>query len=79
MCPSNRSEPIRTSSEINRFSVSSIRRDMFPNRGMIGLVASGVDVGWSEAEPFGYAESVDSVREMSVTRETDLMLWVGPS
>ena len=43
-------------------------------RGMTGLVAPGVDVGWSEAEPFGYAESVDSVREMSVTRETDLML-----
>ena len=43
---------------------------------MTGLVAPGVDVGWSEAEPFGCAESVDSVREMSVTRETDLVLWV---
>ena len=31
MCPSNRSEPIGTGSEISRFSVSSIRRDMFPN------------------------------------------------
>ena len=41
---------------------------------MTGLVAPGVDVGWSEAEPFGCAESVDSVREMSVTRETDLVL-----
>ena len=40
-------------------------------RGRTGLVASGVDVGWSEAD--------DSVREMSVTRETDLVLWVGPS
>ena len=48
-------------------------------RGITGLVAPGVDVGWSEVEPFGYAESVDSVREMSVTRETDLVLWVGPS
>ena len=48
-------------------------------RGMIGLVAPGVDVGWSEAEPFGCAESVDSVREVSVTREIDLLLWVGPS
>ena len=38
-------------------------------RGMTGLVAPGVDVGWSEAESFGCAESVDSVREMSVTRE----------
>ena len=47
--------------------------------GMIGLVAPGVDVGWSEAEPFGYAELVNLVREVSVTRETDLVLWVGPS
>ena len=46
---------------------------------MTGLVALGVDVGWSEAEPFSYAESVDSVREMSVTRETDLVLWAGLS
>ena len=46
-------------------------------RGMIGLVASGVDVGWLEAEPFGYAESVNSVRAMSVTHETDLVLWAG--
>ena len=46
---------------------------------MTGLVAPGVDVGWSEAEPFGCAESEDSVLEMSVTRETDLVLWVGPS
>ena len=46
-------------------------------RGMTGLVAPGVDVGWSEAEPFGYAESEDSVLEMSVTRETDLVLWAG--
>ena len=48
-------------------------------RGMTGLVAPGVGVGWSEAEPFDCAESVDLVREMSVTRETDLVLWVGPS
>ena len=41
---------------------------------MIGLVAAGVDVGWSEAEPFGCAELVNSVREVSVTGETDLML-----
>ena len=32
MCPSNRSEPIGTGSEISRFSVSSIQRDMFPNK-----------------------------------------------
>ena len=31
MCPSNRSEPIGAGSEINWFSVSSIRRDMLPN------------------------------------------------
>ena len=43
-------------------------------RGMTGLVAMGVDVGWSEVEPFGCAESENSVLEMSVTRETDLML-----
>ena len=43
-------------------------------RGMTGLVASGVEVGWSEAELFGCAESVDSVQEVSVTRETDLVL-----
>ena len=48
-------------------------------RGMTGLVALGVDVGWSETTPFGCAELEDSVREMSVTRETDLVLWVGPS
>ena len=47
--------------------------------GMTGLVAPGVSVGWSKAEPFGCAESVDSVRELSVTCETDLVLWVGPS
>ena len=47
-------------------------------RGMTGLVAPGVSVGWSKAEPFGCAESVDSMREVSVTRETDLVLWVGP-
>ena len=46
---------------------------------MTGLVAPGVDVRWYEAEPFSCAESVDSVREMSITRETDLILWVGPS
>ena len=46
---------------------------------MTGLVAPGVDVGWSEAEPFGCTESVDAVREVSVTRETNLVLWVGPS
>ena len=46
---------------------------------MTGLVAPGVDVGWSEAEPFGCAKSEDSVLEMSVTRETDLVLWAGPS
>ena len=33
---------------------------------MTGLVAPGVDVGWSEAEPFGYAELEDSVLEMSL-------------
>ena len=48
-------------------------------RGMTGLVAPGVDVGWSEAEPFGCAESEDSVLEMSVTRETDLVLCAGLS
>ena len=48
-------------------------------RGMTGLVAPGIGVGWSEVEPFDCAESVDSVREMSVTRETDLVLWAGPS
>ena len=46
---------------------------------MSGLVAPGVDVGWSKAEPFGCAESEDSVLEISVTRETDLVLCVGPS
>ena len=44
-------------------------------RGITGLVAPGVDVGWSEVEPFGCAESEDSVLEMSVTRETELVLW----
>ena len=44
---------------------------------MTGLVAPGVDVGWSEAETFGCAESEDSVLEMSVTHETDLVLWAG--
>ena len=34
-------------------------------RGMIGLVATGVGVSvrWSKADSFGYAKSVDSVRE----------------
>ena len=49
------------------------------NRGMTGLVASGVGVGWSKAESFGCAESVDSVREFSVTREINPVLWVRPS
>ena len=35
--------------------------------------------GWSEAEPVGCAELVDSVREVSVTRESDLVLWARPS
>ena len=48
-------------------------------RGMTGLVTPAVDHGWSKAKPFGCAESVDSVREVSITRETDLVLWVGPS
>ena len=48
-------------------------------RGMTGLVAPGVGVGWSKAESFGCAESVDSVQEFLVARETDLLLWVGPS
>ena len=48
-------------------------------QGMTRLVAPGVDVGGSAAEPFGYAESVDSVQEVSVTRETDLVLCAGPS
>ena len=46
---------------------------------MTGLVPPGDNVGWSEAEPFGYAESEDSVLEMLVTRETDLVLWAGLS
>ena len=54
------------------FSLSNLR-------GMTGLVTPGVGVGWSKAEPFRCAESVDSMREMSVTRGTDLVLWVGPS
>ena len=53
-----------------------IRSDL---RGMTRQVAVGVAVGWSKAESFGCAESVDSVREFLVTRETDLVLWVGPS
>ena len=44
---------------------------------MTGLVAPGVSVGWSKAEPFGFSELVDSVRELSVTRETDLVLCAG--
>ena len=48
-------------------------------RDMTGLVAPGVGVKWSKAEPFDCVESVDSIGELSVTRETDLVLWVGPS
>ena len=48
-------------------------------RGMTGLVAPGVGVRWSKVESFGCAESVVLVRECSVTSETDLVLWVGPS
>ena len=48
-------------------------------RGMTGLVAPGVDVGWFEAEPFSCAESEDSVLEMSITHETDHVWWAGPS
>ena len=43
-------------------------------RGMTGLVATRVGVGWLEVEPFGCAESVDSVQEVLFTRETDLVL-----
>ena len=48
---------------------------------MTELVASGVEVGWSEAETFGCAESdvAESVLEVSATREADLVLCVGPS
>ena len=48
-------------------------------RGIIGLVVPGVSVRWSKAGSFGCAESVDLVRECSVTRETDVVLWDGPS
>ena len=48
-------------------------------RGMIGLVAPGVDVGWSKPESFDCVESTNSVLEFSATREADLVLWVGPS
>ena len=48
-------------------------------RGMTGVVAPGVCVGWNKAKSFGCAKSVDLVREFSVTHETDLLLWVGPS
>ena len=48
-------------------------------RGMTRLVAPGFDVGWSEAQPFGYGKLVDSVREVSITHETNLVLLVGPS
>ena len=54
-------------------------------RAMSGLVALSVGVGVgvsverSKAEPFDCAELIDFVRELSVTRETDLVLWVGPS
>ena len=51
----------------------------FDLRGMIGVIAPGVNVRWSKVDPFGYAESVDLVRQLSVTHETDLVLWVGSS
>ena len=46
-------------------------------RGMTGLVAPGVGVGWSKAESFSCAASVDSVRECSVTRGTDSCCGLG--
>ena len=46
---------------------------------MTGVVAPSVSVGWSKVESFGYAELDNSEREGWVTRETDLVLWVGPS
>ena len=48
-------------------------------RGMTGLVAPGAGVGWSKAESVSCAESVDLVRECSVTRETDLVFCAEPS
>ena len=48
-------------------------------RGMVGLVASGVSVGWSKAESFDCAESVNLVREFSITHEIDLVLWARSS
>ena len=48
-------------------------------RGMTELVPPGVGVRWSKVESFGCAESVVLVRECSVTSETDLVLWAGPS
>ena len=48
-------------------------------RGMSRLAAPGVGVRWTKAESFGCAESVELVLEFSVTRETDLVLWDGPS
>ena len=41
---------------------------------MTRVVAPGVSVRWSKTETFSCAESVDLVRECSVTRETDLVL-----
>ena len=58
---------------VRRASVKKIPGE-YLSGGMTGLVAPGVDVGWSGTEPFGCAESVDSVREVSVTHETDLVL-----
>ena len=50
-------------------------------RSGIGLVTSGIEVGWSKAETFSCAESssVESVLEVSATRDADLMSCVEPS
>ena len=45
---------------------------------MTRLVALGVSVGWTKAKSFGCAELVDSVRDFSVTSETDVVLSIGP-
>ena len=65
--------------KISREYVSGGCDSLSDLRGMIGLAAPGVNVGRSKAELIGCAESDDSVWELSVTRETDLILWARPS
>ena len=72
MCPSNRSEPIGTGFEISRFSVSSIRRDMFPNN----KFGNGA-ISWKSKLQECTATSTTEAEYVAVSDAAKEALWLG--